>query len=62
MLLTECRVTTVVQDSDLLEVLKLLTILVQVQLRGPSAHVSDGAYDGQTVRQLLLVLVVVLLQ
>jgi len=38
-----------------------LTILVQVLLRCPSAHVSDGAHNGQAISQLLLVLVMVLL-
>lgn len=40
----------------------VLTVLVQVELRRPSAHVSDGAYDRQAIGQLLLVLVMVLLQ
>lgn len=40
----------------------VLTVLVQVELRRPSADVGDGAHDGQAVGQLLLVLMVVLLQ
>lgn len=39
-----------------------LTILVQVELRRPSTHVSKGAYDWQAISQLLLVLVMVLPQ
>lgn len=39
-----------------------LTILVQVELRCPSTHVSNGPYNWQAVSQLLLVLVMVPLQ
>lgn len=39
-----------------------LTILVQVVLRCPSTHVSNGPYNWQAVGQLLLLLVMMLLQ
>lgn len=38
------------------------TVLVQMELRCASAHVSQGAYDGEAVTQLLLLLVMMLFQ